>query len=78
MPFVCGTYKRCAVLALWKAISRSMPNDTATVMFWVLARSGLKAALSWCSGFQSLESRYQLKRVPAVDGSILKYWHRRC
>ena len=51
------------VWACSKAASRSMPKETATVKFCVLALSGLTAAASWWNGFHSVESRYQFSRV---------------
>lgn len=39
------------------------------MQFWLRALWGLKAALSWWNGFQSLGLLYQLKRVPLLCGA---------
>lgn len=46
------------VFACSKAASLSIPNETATVKFWVCALSAFTAAASWWKGFHSVESRY--------------------
>jgi hypothetical protein len=54
----CGKYTLVPLLACRKASSVVAPREMPTVMFWVRARCGLKAAESWWKGFQSDESLY--------------------
>mmetsp|Transcript_54534 Transcript_54534/g.158425 ORF Transcript_54534/g.158425 Transcript_54534/m.158425 type:complete len:227 (+) Transcript_54534:2116-2796(+) len=66
VPLACGKYNNVRPSTWRNANSRSRPKEIPIVMFCVSALLGLKAALSWWKGFQSMPSRYQLKRV-AMD-----------